>query len=80
MIEVWGSAFKTELDNIFGLQKRVMRLTTFNNVYPSTPGPLNPTEPIFVHGVHDHSTRSNFKVNDGIIINNLKVYYISLYS
>ena len=85
-----------------------MRLLTFN-VYPSTPGPLIPTEPIFVklnalkvgdiykhqvskfvfkcinritpeqfhdwykfnHGIHEDSTRSNFNVNDGIIINNL---------
>ena len=46
-IEVWGSAFKTELNKIFVLQKRVMRLLTFNDVYPSIPGPLSPTAPIF---------------------------------
>ena len=34
-IEVWGSAFKTEI-----LQKRVMRLLTFKDVFPATPGPL----------------------------------------
>ena len=27
----------------------------------------------FNHGIHEHSTRSNFNVNDGIIINNLFV-------
>ena len=31
----------------FVLQKRVMRVLTFNDVYPTTPGPLIPTEPIF---------------------------------
>ena len=36
-IEVWGSAFKTELNKISVLQKRVTRLLTFN-VYPSIPG------------------------------------------
>ena len=110
-IEVWESAFKTELDKIFVPQKKAMRLLTFNDVYPSTPGPLSPTEPIFVklnalkvddiykhqvskvvfkcinritseqfhdwykinHGIREHSTRSNFNVNDGIIIDNLFV-------
>ena len=43
--EVWRSAFKTELNKIFVLQKRVMRLLTFNDVYPSIP--LSPTAPIF---------------------------------
>ena len=46
-IEVWGSA-KTDLDKIFVLKNRVMTLVTFNDVYPSTPGPRSPTEPIFV--------------------------------
>ena len=109
-IEVWGFAFKTELNKIFVLQKRVMRLLTLE-VYPSAPGPLIPTEPIFAKlnvlkvediynhqvskfvfkciyritpiqfhdwykftcGIHEHSTRSNYTVNDGIIINNLFV-------
>ena len=46
-IEVCGSAFKSELKKIFVLQKRGVRLLTFNHVYPTTPGPLIPTEPIF---------------------------------
>ena len=46
-IEVWGSAFKTELDKILILQKRVTRLMSFN-VFPSTPVPLSSTDPIFV--------------------------------
>ena len=48
VIEVWRSAFKIELNKIFVLQRRVMRLLTINDVYPSTPDPLSPTEPIFV--------------------------------
>ena len=47
-IEVWGSAFKTELDKILILQKRVMRLMTFKDVFPATPGPLQSADPIFV--------------------------------
>ena len=47
-IEIWGSAFKIDLDKISILQKRVVRLMTFNDVIPSTPGPLRQTEPIFV--------------------------------
>ena len=42
-IEIWGSAFKTDLE-----QKRVVRLMTFNDVIPTTPGPIRQTEPIFV--------------------------------
>ena len=34
-IEVWVSAFKSELKKIFVLQKRVMRLLTFNDVIPT---------------------------------------------
>ena len=37
-IEIWGSAFKSDLDKISILQKRVMRLLTFNDIYPITPG------------------------------------------
>ena len=44
-IEVWVSAFKTELDNIPILQKRVTRLMTFNNVFPAIPGPLRSANP-----------------------------------
>ena len=31
-IEIWGSAFKTDLDKISILQKRVVRLMTFKDV------------------------------------------------
>ena len=110
-IEVWGSAVKSEMAKILILQKRVMRLMTFNDVFPSIPGPLRPTDPIFVtlccmkvediykyqvakfvfkclhtitpvqfhnwyklnNQIHEHYTRSNYNVNDGIIINNLFV-------
>ena len=47
-IEVWGSACKTELDKILILQKRVMRLMTFNDAFPTNPGPLRSAGPIFV--------------------------------
>ena len=47
-IEVWGSAFKTEIDKILILQKRVMRLLTFKDVFPATPGPSQSADPIFI--------------------------------
>ena len=47
-IEVWGSACKTEMDKLLVLQKRAMRLMTFNDQFPVIPGPLKPTDPIFV--------------------------------
>ena len=40
-IEVWGSAFKTEMDKILILQKKAMRLMTFMDSYPTILGPLN---------------------------------------
>ena len=39
-IEAWGSAFKTELEKILILQKRAMRLLTFNDAYPTVHGSL----------------------------------------
>ena len=47
-IEVWGSACKTELKKILVLQKRAMRMMTFNDQYPTIPGPLSSSDPIFV--------------------------------
>ena len=37
-----------ELDKILILQKRVMRLMTFKDVFPATPCPLQLADPIFV--------------------------------
>ena len=47
-IEVWGSAFKTELDILLVLQKKASRLMTFNDTYPIVPGPLIPSDPLFI--------------------------------
>ena len=41
-IEVWGSACKTELNKLLVLQKRAMRLLTYNDQYPVIPVPSNP--------------------------------------
>ena len=46
-IEVWGSAFKTEMDKILILQKRAVRLMTFADKLPDIPGNLRPSNPIF---------------------------------
>ena len=42
------SACKTELNKLLGLQKRAMRLMTYNDQYPVIPGPLSPSNPIFI--------------------------------
>ena len=47
-IEVWGSAFNNELDKLLVLQKKALRLMTFNDSYPIVPGPLIPSDPLFV--------------------------------
>ena len=46
-IEAWGSACKTELDKIFILQKRAMRLMTYNDKYLTVYGPAISSDPIF---------------------------------
>ena len=46
-IEAWRSPFKTELEKILVLQKRAMRLMTFNDAYPTVYGPLISSDPIF---------------------------------
>ena len=46
-IEAWGTACKTELDKILILQKRAMRLMTYNDTYPAVYGPLISSDPIF---------------------------------
>ena len=46
-IEAWGSACKTELDKICILQKRAMRLMTYNDKYPTIYGPLISSDTIF---------------------------------
>ena len=47
-IEAWGSACKTELDKIFILQKRAMRLITYNDKYPTVYGSLISSDLIFI--------------------------------
>ena len=46
-VEVWGSTFKTEIDKLLILQKRAMRVITFNDQFPVIPGPLCPSNPLF---------------------------------
>ena len=46
-IQVWGSACIGEINKILVLQKRALRIITHNDVFPSVPGPLDPTDPLF---------------------------------
>ena len=46
-IQVWGSACSTEINKILVLQKRALRIITHNDHFPSVPGPLHPTDPLF---------------------------------
>ena len=69
--------FNTVLDKILVLQKRVMRLITFSDAFPVFKYLKRVTPEQFHnwyklnHEIHRHSTRSNFCVNDRVIINNL---------
>ena len=46
-IEVWGSACDTNLDKIIVLQKKAIRVITFNERLPVLPGPLCSSTPLF---------------------------------
>ena len=46
-IQVWGSACFSEINKILVLQKRVLRIITYNDTLPSVPGPLYPTDSLF---------------------------------
>ena len=47
-IHVWGSAWDSSLNIIQVLQKRVVRLMTYNDTLPVFPGPLPAPSPLFV--------------------------------
>ena len=46
-IQVWGSACANEMNKILVLQKRALRIITYNDALPLVPGPLLPTDPLF---------------------------------
>ena len=46
-IQVWGSACISEINKILVLQKRALRIITYKDIFPSVPGPLHPTDPLF---------------------------------
>ena len=46
-IEVWGSACDSHLKAIQILQNRVVRLLTYNDQFPTIPGPLPASSPLF---------------------------------
>ena len=46
-ITTWGHASKTLLSPLHILQKKFVRMATFNDTYPLIPGPLTHTPPLF---------------------------------
>ena len=46
-VQVWGSACKTELNKLLVLQKKAVRMMTFNDQIPQIPGPLYNSNPLF---------------------------------
>ena len=70
-IHVWGSAGKSELDKIFILQKRAIRLISNKAKRPSIPGPLASTNPIFYK-------LEILKINDIFTLQIAKFIYKSL--
>ena len=47
-IEVWGSACDVHLTKILTLQKRAVRVMTYKDQFPVIPGPLHPSNPLFL--------------------------------
>ena len=47
-IEVWGSACVTNMTKILTLQTRAIRLITYKDQFPTIPGPLYSSEPLFL--------------------------------
>ena len=70
-IHVWGSAGKSELDKIFILQKRAIRLISNKAKRPSIPGPLASTNPMFYK-------LEILKINDIFTLQIAKFIYKSL--
>ena len=70
-IHVWGSAGKSELDKIFILQKRAIRLISNKAKRPSIPGPLVSTNPMFYK-------LEILKINDIFTLQIAKYIYKSL--
>ena len=71
-IEIWGFAFKKDIDKVLVLQKRAIRLITFNDKFPDNPGPSVPTDPLV------HQLRK-LKVGDVHMFQILKFVYKSLH-
>ena len=46
-VSVWGNAYKILLEPIYIMQKTFVRMATYNDSYPATPGPLVHTPPLF---------------------------------
>ena len=70
-IHVWGSAGKSELDKIFILQKRAIRLISNKAKRSSIPGPLASTNPMFYK-------LEILKINDIFTLQIAKFIYKSL--
>ena len=48
-IAVWGNSSKKLLEPILILQKKIVRMITYNDTFPKIPGPLAHTPPLFHH-------------------------------
>ena len=46
-VSVWGNVCKTRLEPIHIMQKKFVKMATYNDIYPATPGPLAHTPPLF---------------------------------
>ena len=44
---IWGNTSKTLLKPIHLIQKKFVRMATYNDFYPDVPGPLSHTPPLF---------------------------------
>ena len=67
-VQVWGSACKTELNKLLLLQKKAVRMITFNDQIPQVPGPLFNSNPLF----HDLNIRLMIYLN--LMFVNISIY------
>jgi len=47
-LRFWGSSCDVHITKILTLQKRAVRVMTFKDQFPAVPGPLHPSNPLFL--------------------------------
>ena len=78
-IQSWGSACANEMNKILVLQKRALRIITYNDALPLVPGPLHPTHPLF-HKMDILNVNDIFKLQVAIYLWLFTAYFTNYFS